>query len=150
MFVFGKGSLVYLDNPQLHPQIKVFMTEVLKISKVDISVIDGVRNAEQQQILFLKGVTELDGIDELSDHQLEKYDDNLGRAIDVIPYVKGVNIWNVDDPKISNLWCEIYRAILRVDRIWKQYHNIDVGLELGWTYDISGGRDYPHISFKKL
>jgi len=150
MYNFGKGSLSYLDNPQLHPQIKVFMSDVLNISKVDISIIDGVRNVEQQQILFIKGVTELDGINELSDHQLEKYDDNLGRAIDVIPYVKGVNIWDVDDPKISNLWCELFRAILRVDRIWKQYHNIDVGLELGWTYDISGVRDYPHISFKKL
>ena len=150
MYNFGKGSLSYLDNPQLHPQIKVFMSEVLKISKVDISVIDGVRNAEQQQILFLKGVTELDGINELSDHQLEKYDDNLGHAIDVIPYVKGVNIWDVDNHKINLLWSELFRVVLRVDRIWKQYHNIDVGLELGWTYDIGGGRDYPHISFKKL
>jgi len=150
MYNFGEGSLSYLDNPQLHPQIKIFMSEVLNISKVDISIIDGVRNVEQQQILFLKGVTELDGINELSDHQLEKYDDNLGRAIDVIPYVKGVNIWDVDNHKINLLWSELFRAILRVDRIWKQYHNIDVGLELGWTYDIGGGRDYPHISFKKL
>ena len=148
---FGKGSLSYLDNPHLHPQIKVFMLDVLKESKYDISIIDGARNTVCQRGLFKKGVTELDGINDLSDHQIEKYDDFLGRAIDIIPYVPHLHldIWNVLDNIVAMLWGELFRAILRVDRLWKQ-KGVDVGLELGWTYNIGKGRDYPHVSFKLL
>ena len=149
-FKYGKGSLGYLDDTQLHPQIKIFMIEVLSISTVDISIIDGARNAETQRVHFDKGNSELDGTLKMSDHQIEKYvEDNLGRAIDCIPYVKGVDIWDVRDLTVSWVWCELFRALLRVDRLWK-LKGIDVGLELGWTYDINGGRDYPHVSFKKL
>jgi len=148
-FKFGKNSLSFLDDERLHPTIKLFMIDVLKESKYDISIIDGARIAAEQHELFEKGVSELDGYIDKSDHQIEKYDDNLGRAIDFIPYVKGLNIWDVDNTIISDIWSECFRAFLCVDRLWKQRGD-DVGLELGWTYNIGGGRDYPHVGFKKL
>tara|TARA_R110000824_G_scaffold91480_3_gene222660 strand:+ start:3542 stop:3997 length:456 start_codon:yes stop_codon:yes gene_type:complete len=146
---YGARSLAYLTNENLHPKIYKFMIDVLSESKHDISIIDGIRTEETQGNLFELGLTELDGINELSDHQIEKYPDNLGRAIDCIPYVNGFDIWSVESPIVSDIWAEFFRALLRVDRLWKQ-RGVDVGLELGWTYNIGGGRDYPHIGFKKL
>lgn len=151
-YKFGDRSLSYLDDPSLHPQIKVFMTDVLSVCKYDISIIDGTRNAETQQEMFDKGASELDGTFKMSDHQIEKYQDNLGRAIDVIPYIpkiKFATVWDVGNPTIAMIWSELYRAILRIDRLWKQ-KGIDAGIEFGWTYDINGGRDYPHIGFTRL
>lgn len=149
--VWGKRSLSYLDDPRLHPKIKEFMTDVLKESKYDMSIIDGARNLHDQKVMFDNKRSELDGTTKLSDHQIEKYADHLGRAIDFIPYVPNlkINIWKVSDTTTNLVWTECYRAILRVDRLWKQ-KGIDVGLEFGWTYNISGGRDYPHLGFKKL
>lgn len=149
MFKYGNGSLKYLDDKRLHPDIKYFMEDVLKESVVDISIIDGARTLYDQQVLFDKNVTELDGTNEQSDHQIEKYADHLGRAVDAIPAVKGVDIWDYKNLETVNAWSELFRAILRVDRLWKQ-KNIDVGLELGWTYNIGNIYDYPHISFKKI
>ena len=148
LFIWGKGSLSYLEDARLHSKIKPFMDDVLKESKVDMSIIDGARNIHDQRVKFEDGVTELDGTTNLSDHQIEKYADHKGRAVDVIPYING-NVWDVVSPTVEASWSELFRALLRVDRLWKK-KGIDVGLELGWTYNISGGRDYPHVGFTKL
>lgn len=148
-FRFIGKSKDILENKKLHPKIKEFMEDVLKESKYDISIIEGVRTQDAQISYFEKGLSELDGVEKMSDHQAEKYEDNLARAIDFIPYAPDKDIWVVEDLAVKNIWTECFRAILRVDRLWKQ-KGIDVGLELGWTYNIGSGRDYPHISFKGL
>ena len=148
---YGKRSLSYLNNKKLHPSIKVFMVQVLRETKYDISVIRGASTAEEQKDLYILGKTMLDGENNLSDHQPIKFADNKGRAIDFMPYMPdlALDIWDVNNHVVANIWCECFRAILRVDRLWKN-KGIDVGLELGWTYNINGGRDYPHIGFTKL
>ena len=147
-FKWGTKSLNFLTT-RMHPTVKDFMDNVLKVSQVDISVIDGARDKYMQRQLFIDKKSELDGVNLISYHQVEKYSDNLARAIDVIPSSKTLNVWDVDKPEVSYLWLELYRALLRVDFEWKQ-RGIDVGLELGLAYNIAGGRDYPHISFTKI
>ena len=150
MFKWGSRSLGYLDDIRLEPTIKVFMTEALKESTVDITIIDGARTKVTQNAEYRKGTTWLDGINDLSDHQIEKYEDMLGRAVDVIPAVpKGRNLWDTSDDVVNVAWTELFRAVLRVDRLWK-LKGVDVGLELGWTYNMKSGRDYPHIGFKLI
>ena len=72
MFKWGEKSLTYLDDPRLHPKIKVFMSDVLRESRYDISIIDGARDKVEQFKLYQNGNTELDGVTYLSDHQIEK------------------------------------------------------------------------------
>ena len=148
-YKWGSRSLSHLDDPRMHPGVKKFMTEVLFESTVDLTAIDGARDADDQAKMFKGKKSSLDGVKRLSDHQIEKYPDNLCRAVDVIPACGKRNVWNVDEPYVAQIWSEYFRAMYRVDRLWKD-KGVDVGLELGWTYDIHGGRDYPHASFKKL
>ncbi len=149
-YFYGQKSKSFLTK-NMHKMIFVFMDEVIKDSIYDISIIDGARDVNMQNKLFKKNKTELDGVKNLSDHQVEKYGDNLGRAIDFIPYIptNKLNIWDTTNPDVHMIWSECFRSILRIDRLWKE-KGIDVGLELGFTYNIGSGRDYPHVSFKRL
>ena len=147
-YKWGTRSLEILQHALMHRKVYSFMDDVLRVSTVDFSVIDGVRKQSEQVKMFQDGLSELDGIMQKSDHQPNKFDDGLARAIDCIPVYDG-DIWDDSDVSALCAWSEFFRAILRVDRLWKM-RGLDVGLELGWTYNIKKGRDYPHISFKKL
>ena len=85
--------------------------------------------------MFAKGASELDGVHQISDHQ-------TGMAIDVIPYLPGKDIWDVDDLEVKAAWFEVHRAFGRAG------FKLGLQLELGVWYNIGGGRDYPHISVK--
>ena len=62
-------------------------------------------------------------------------------AIDVIPYVKGLDIWAVDDARVAQAYLEMYRAFMRASM------KLGLVLEYGLGYNIGkSGRDYPHIS----
>lgn len=54
----------------------------IEITTQDFMVFDGIRDAEEQHELFLKGASKLDGYDKISRHQ-------DGRAIDLVPYESG-------------------------------------------------------------
>ena len=133
MFLFGKRSKKKLKN--VDDVVKRVCKRALNISTVDFGVIDGFRTQEQQQEMFDKGVSELDGTMKISDHQ-------LGLAVDVIPILRGHDIWDTEDLEVRSAWLELYRAFMRA--AMKE----DVQLEFGLGYNISGGRDWPHISFK--
>jgi len=131
MYGFGKRSRKYLDG--VHADVRALAELALSYSTIDMAVIDGFRTAEQQKEMFDAGKSELDGINGISDHQ-------IGKAHDVIPYVKGMDIWDVEDPVVAAAWLEVYRSYLRAAM------KLGLVLEFGLGYDIAGGRDYPHIS----
>jgi len=133
MFLFGKKSKKKLKN--VNEVVKRVCKRALDISTVDFSVIDGFRTQEQQKKMFDKGASELDGTNLISDHQ-------LGLAVDVIPYMRGKDIWDTKDLEVRSAWLEVYRAFMRAAM------QEGVQLEFGLGYNISGGRDWPHISFK--
>jgi len=130
-FVFGKRSNEKLSG--VEPEVKELCELALKFTKIDFGVIDGLRTAEEQQTLYKQGKTELDGFSRKSCHQ-------SGKAVDVIPISKEYDIWNVDNPHVAYLWLEVYRAFMRASK------KLGLQLEFGVGYNISGGRDYPHIS----
>lgn len=133
MFVFGKRSKKKLKN--VNEVVKRVCKRALAESTVDFSVIDGFRTQEQQKEMYDKGVSELDGTNNISDHQ-------TGMAIDVIPVLKGKNIWDTEDLEVRSAWLEVYRAFMRAGM------KEGAQLEFGLGYNISGGRDWPHISIK--
>jgi peptidoglycan L-alanyl-D-glutamate endopeptidase CwlK len=133
MFVFGKKSKKKLKN--VDEVVKRVCKRALEISTVDFSVIDGFRTQEQQREMFDKGASELDGTMKISDHQ-------TGMAVDVIPFLRGYDIWDTKDLTVRSAWLELYRAFMRAAM------QEGVELEFGLGYNISGGRDWPHISFK--
>jgi peptidoglycan L-alanyl-D-glutamate endopeptidase CwlK len=87
MYKFGARSKKHYDT--LHPDLQKILDEVIKI--YDFSIIDGLRTSEQQQELFHKGVSQLDGINKKSKHQ---GDGKVSYAVDVMPYKKGSNAFS--------------------------------------------------------
>jgi len=79
---FGTKSKNNLAN--CHKDLQVILNEAIKY--IDFSVIEGARTAKRQRILFLEHRTTLDGVEKLSNHQIEKHDDGTSWAVDVAPY----------------------------------------------------------------
>ena len=133
MYSFSQRSLDNLEfvNTKLIDVARL----ALKESKVDFSVIDGYRSEERQKALYEAGKSEADGVINKSAHQ-------SGKAIDVIPYVKGLDIWDTNNGEVAKAWIELYRAFMRASRI------LDVNIEFGLGYNIGNGYDYPHIQLK--
>jgi len=134
-FKFGKKSKEKLDG--VDERVKRLCEKALKYSTVDFSVIDGLRTQSEQKAMFDKGASELDGQMFVSDHQ-------LGLAIDVIPYVDGLDPWDVDNVDVKLAYMEMYRAFMRASM------KLGMLLEFGFGYNIGGGRDWPHISVKQM
>lgn len=132
-FKFGKRSSEKLGTTNV--VVQELCERALKYSKVDFSVIDGLRTQEQQKAMYDNGKSELDGTNKISDHQ-------TGFAVDVIPYCKGLNPWDVSDDSVKAAYLEMYRAFMRASM------KMGVHLEFGLGYSIGGGYDYPHISVK--
>lgn len=143
-FVFGNRSRRMLYGTEERPGVKPIVVSVavtaLKVSTVDFGVIDGYRLTEDQIALYKEKRTTLDGINKKSDHQ-------SGYAIDVIPVVRDedgnkLNPFDVDNIVVRLAWMELYRAFMRAGMKHKAI------IEFGFGYNVSGGRDYPHISIK--
>lgn len=78
----------------LHPKLIEVLTEAIKNTPIDFTIVEGVRTTKRQQELYSQGrttkgniVTYADGIIKKSNHQ--KKNDNYGHAVDVYPFVNG-------------------------------------------------------------
>jgi peptidoglycan L-alanyl-D-glutamate endopeptidase CwlK len=89
MYKFGKKSLTQLET--CHTDIQTILNEVIKF--YDFSILEGIRTAERQQLLFVDGKSTLDGVNKLSKHQGKKDDNDnvVSFAVDIMPYYKGFN-----------------------------------------------------------
>lgn len=70
------------------------MTEAIKDSPEDFTIIEGVRSASRQADLYAQGrtapgkkVTNLDGVNKKSNHQVKS--DGYGHAVDLYPFYNG-------------------------------------------------------------
>jgi peptidoglycan L-alanyl-D-glutamate endopeptidase CwlK len=124
MFSFGKTSLAQIEA--LHPDLKMVITEALKVSRIDFGVLrlGGARTAEEQHELWLQGrfghpgkiVTDKDGHNNVSNHQIKS--DGFGYAVDIVPHVSGSFTWN---------WEFFYPMIAAVARVAREK-----GVSLRW------------------
>ena len=91
-FKFGERSQNNLKN--IHPKLIEVMTESIKNSPYDFTIVDGVRTAERQNELYQQGrtktgniVTSKDGYNKKSNHQVKS--DGFGYAVDLYPFIDG-------------------------------------------------------------
>jgi len=89
---FSQRSLDTLKG--VHPNLIKLMTEAIKESPVDFTIVQGVRTIEYQQSLYAQGrtakgkiVTNADGVKKKSNHQAKS--DGYGHAVDLFPFYDG-------------------------------------------------------------
>jgi len=140
-FAPGSKEKLYGDGTHkgVHTKVAELCEKALEYSTVDFSITYGRRTEEEQKELYSKGRTELDGVNKKSDHQ-------LGIAVDVLPYLridgKKLDMYNTEDKEVARCWLEVYRAFMRAA------FKLHLVIEFGLCYNISGGRDWPHVSVK--
>lgn len=81
-FKFGAKSLKLINNAKLHPKLRLLMTESIKTSPIDFTVLETVRTIEQQRINVAKGVSKT----MKSRHIPSTNKSGLCEAVDVAPY----------------------------------------------------------------
>tara|TARA_R100000541_G_scaffold35427_1_gene43691 strand:- start:46 stop:444 length:399 start_codon:yes stop_codon:yes gene_type:complete len=132
MYKLGKRSLKNLTG--VNPILIEILNRALDISSnrkdgVDFTIVStaGVRTAEDQNKLFLKGYSKCDGYKNKSYHQ-------SGNALDVVPYVNGGASW---DEK------ELYKVAVCM----LQAAN-DLNYKLEWGGFWKTFRDLPHYQIR--
>jgi len=87
MPTFSKRSLDALKG--VHPNLVKLITEAIKDTPVDFTVVFGVRTAEEQNAIYKSNpkATTKDGYIKKSNHQVKA--DGYGHAVDIYPYYYG-------------------------------------------------------------
>lgn len=142
-YYFGERSRANLDSS--HPDLVAVFDRVIK--NVDCAVLESVRVLERQQQLFAAGLSELDGINDISKHQIGYMRNGIivlkADADDVIPYPEekhDISIW--DDP---------FRFTLFAGEVLATGWEVGVELIWGGDWDRDGStvnqnfHDLPHF-----
>lgn len=82
MFYLSKRSKHNLIG--IKPRLASLVKQAIKITKIDFAVIEGLRTAERQALLFKKGVTQV---------RHSKHQD--GNAVDLMAYVESRSCWEI-------------------------------------------------------
>jgi len=84
MFKFGKGSLEKLDT--VHPDLKLVMKEVIKLTPIDFGITEGIRSPERAEQLKAEGLSKA-GAKSLHCQ---------GKAVDIVCYNGGKITWELE------------------------------------------------------
>jgi len=146
MPILGKNSLAKLKG--VHPDLVKVITESIKDSPVDFSIVYGVRSTDEQKRLYTLGrtvvnpdgksakkplgniVTQKNGTTNKSNHQVKA--DGFGHAIDFVPFINGAINWNADS-QFAIIAKHIKETAVRI------------GVKVVWGGDWKTFKDFPHI-----
>ena len=84
MFKFGKGSLEKLNT--VHPDLKLVMSEVIKLTPIDFGITEGMRSLERAEQLKAEGLSKV-GAKSLHCQ---------GKAVDIVCYDNGKVTWELE------------------------------------------------------
>lgn len=125
MYKLSSRSLGRLEG--IEPILIEIVKEAIKNSPFDFGIppFGGLRTAEEQQGLHMKGVSQLDGYTKKSYHQ-------TGKAFDIYAYVDGKASWEVDHltPIADHILCVALEKF---------------GIELTWGGHWKNFVDMPHF-----
>lgn len=130
MFKFGKKSLEKINNPKFHPKLRLLLTEAIKTSPIDFTIIETVRTVAQQRIYVAKGTSKT----MKSRHIPSTNKSGLCEAFDIAPYP--IN------------WNDIKRFILLSEHIKKTAKALNIIIIYGG--DWKSFKDYPHYELRIL
>ncbi len=129
MFYFSENSIKNMEGVEF--DLKQVAYRALTISKVDFGIpsTGGLRTEEQQKLLFSKGKSKADGVNNRSKHQANKA--GKSTAIDFYAYVDGHANW---EP-----WCmtQIAAAFLQAAN--------ELGIRIKWGGFFHSLTDMPHV-----
>lgn len=131
-FQFGARSLRELKG--VHPDLVAVVTDAIGQSAVDFGVFDGIRTPQEQNELFRRGASTMDGFEKVGRHQVQS--SGFGHAVDLVPWIGGQFKW--DWPAIYDLTavvqdCARFREIdIRWGGCW-QHINPLAGAPQNWV-----------------
>ena len=106
-----------------------------KMDGVDLSIpqLGGLRTADQQNKLFENKLSRCDGYELKSYHQ-------SGLAIDVIPYIKGVNIYALPEKEMELAFYKVASCMLEA--------GAKENVKLNWGGNWKTFKDLPHYEIR--
>ncbi|HFQ4989953.1 TPA: M15 family metallopeptidase [Vibrio vulnificus] len=113
----------------VHDDLKRVVRRAIELTPFDFGITSGKRSAEEQNALFRRGASQLDGYSRLSRHQ-------TGHAIDYVVYD--------EDGKVT--WGFSYYE--RVSWAFKQAAR-ELGVPIKWGGDWTSFKDGPHIELDR-
>ena len=128
MFKFGTKSLRLINNAKFHPKLKLLLTEAIKTSPIDFTVIETVRKIEQQKIYVAKGTSKT----MKSKHIPSVNKSGLCEAFDIAPYP--IN------------WKDIKKFIQLSQHIKAVAKHLGISIEYGGDWKTL--KDFPHYQIK--
>ena len=149
MYSFGSRSTNKLNT--CHRDLQMILNSAIKI--YDFSVIEGIRSAERQLMLYKDGKSKLDGINNRSKHQGRA--DNQGfivsYAVDIVPYKKGEDPFKNTEDNWRRYYFLMGVIMATAEHLYSKgliTHKIRLGLD--WQMDFvyhhkSEFFDAPHI-----
>lgn len=84
MFKFGNSSLEKLET--VHPDLKLIMTETIKLTPIDFGITEGLRSIERAEQLQKEGASKVGS----------KSKHCVGKAVDIVCYNNGDVTWDLD------------------------------------------------------
>ena len=148
MYQFGKSSQERLDT--CHPDLRLILSEAIKVSPVDFGISEGVRSVQKQLDYFLHGKSRLDP---RNPEQAKKAKhlpgpDGLSTAADFYAYVPGRNDLAYDFNHLSLVAGVVLSTAKRLKNEGKVTH----GIRWGGNWDMDGQiitdqtfNDLPHV-----
>ena len=97
-YPYSRNSLLMLIG--VRPELVEFFFVLADI--VDLRLVSGVREDEEQHQKFLRGESKKDGYKDKSNHQ--RKEDGFGYAIDALPLPKGINMYQDDGSEDNIRW----------------------------------------------
>lgn len=138
-FQWGKTSLNRMKG--VDPSIVKVLFRAIRIMSrkkdgIDLTIpwMGGLRKADEQNKLFMDKFSKCDGYEDKSEHQ-------TGNAIDVIPYIKGVNFYELKESEQDFLFYKVASVMLEASSI--------EGVPMVWGGNWKTWRDRPHYQKRK-
>ncbi len=123
-FKFSATSVKRMDG--VNARLVDVAEFALELSPIDFGIpeLGGLRNADEQLLLFFNGKSQLDGTKKRSNHQ-------SGKALDVFAYVDGKASW--DENHLTTVAAAMLEAASQL------------GVKLSWGGHWKNFRDMPHF-----
>ena len=137
-FNWGQNSLNRMkgvDERLVRVLFRAIRIASRKMDGVDLSIpqLGGLRTADQQNKLFENKLSRCDGYEIKSYHQ-------SGRAIDVIPYIKGVNVYSLPKEEMELAFYKVASCML--EAVAKE------NVKLNWGGNWKTFKDLPHYEIR--
>ncbi len=154
--LYSYGNTSNERRKDVSPYLILSSNRMLKCSPIDVGVPadGGLRLAERQNAIFLKGYSRCDGFEKLSNHQVTD-ENGKGQALDLVPYIEGVGFSYEAFGRfgiIGSLHLEAWEELKEEGRIpkglflhWGGLWKSRDGIKLGWDLAHFEIREYEQV-----